>query len=242
MANNNGVSIPTASYPETGGKSTVGSERESSSAASSRVVANYRMGLIRQRFENKGLSGKVVHLLLTGNRETTSTTYQSCWNGWVSWCKERDQDTVSPALGTILEFLFDLHGKGLAYGSINVYRSMLSGTGEQMESYDVNKHPLFIKLMQGIFNSTPPKPKYTGFWDVGVVLRHLQSLGPDVELSLTSFSHKLVILIALTSLFRISEIVTIDSGSLVFSDPVVKFALLKLRKKQRKSKDIQSFS
>jgi hypothetical protein len=200
------------------------------------------MGLIRQRLENKGLSDKVVHLLLAGNREATSTAYQSCWNGWVSWCTERDQDPVSPALGTILEFLSDLHGKGLAYRSINVYRSMLSGTLEQMEGYDVGKHPLVIKLMQGIFNSTPPKPKYTEFWDVGVVLRHLQSLGPDVDLSLTSLSHKLVILLALTSLFRVSEIAAIDSESIVFSGPVVKFALLKLRKNQRKSNDIQSFS
>jgi hypothetical protein len=96
--------------------------------------------------------------------------------------------------------------------------------------------------MQGIFNSTPRKPKYTGFWDVGVVLRHLQSLGPDVDLSLTSLSHKLVILLALTSLFRVSEIAAIDSESIVFSGPVVKFALLKLRKNQHKSNDIQSFS
>ena len=88
---------------------------------------------------------------------------------------------MSPALGIILDFLSDLHGKGLAYRSINVYRSMLSGTLEQMEGYDIGKHPLIIKLMQGIFNSSPPKPKYTGFWDVDVVLRHLQAQGPDID-------------------------------------------------------------
>jgi hypothetical protein len=119
---------------------------------------------------------------------------------------------------------------------------MLSGTLEQMEGYDIGKHPLIIKLMQGIFNSSPPKPKYTRFWDVDVVLRHLQAQGPDIDLSLTSLSHKLVVLLALTSLFRVSEIAAIDSESMVFSGPVVKFALLKLRKNQRKSKGIKYFS
>ena len=50
----------------------------------------------------------------------------------VSWCTKGDQDPVSPALGTILELLSDLHGKGLAYRSINGYRSMLSGTLGQL--------------------------------------------------------------------------------------------------------------
>ncbi|KZS16152.1 Uncharacterized protein APZ42_018153 [Daphnia magna] len=192
--NDNGVDIPTAPYPETSGEPTYGFGREPSSVVGSWVDADGRLGLIRQRLEKKGLSSKVVHLLLAGNRETTSTAYQSCWNGWISWCTERVQDPVSPALGTVLEFLSDLHGKGLAYRSINVYRSMLSGTLEKMESYDVGKHPLVLKLMQGIFNSTPPKPKYTGFWDVGIVLRHIESLGSDIDLSLTSLSQKLVIL------------------------------------------------
>ncbi|KZS07801.1 Uncharacterized protein APZ42_028422 [Daphnia magna] len=33
---------------------------------------------------------------------------------------------------------------------------MLSGTLKQMEGYDVGKHPLVLKLIQGIFNSTAP--------------------------------------------------------------------------------------
>jgi hypothetical protein len=40
---------------------------------------------------------------------------------------------------------------------------MLSGTLEKKEDWDVGKHRLFVKLIQGIFHSSPPKPKYTGF-------------------------------------------------------------------------------
>jgi hypothetical protein len=101
VANDNGVGIPAASFPETGGESFVGFGREPLSTVRSRVVADGRLGLIRQRFEKRGLSGKVVYLLLAGNHETTTAAYQSCWNGWVSWCTERNHDPVSPALGII---------------------------------------------------------------------------------------------------------------------------------------------
>lgn len=141
---------------------------------------------------------------------------------------------MSASLTVVLDFLSDLHEEGKAYRSINVSRSMLSATLDKIEGYDVGKHPLVIKLMLGIFNSNPPKPRYNSFWDIGSVLSYLEGLGPDTSLSLKSLSSKLVMLLALTSLFRVSEIAAIDFKSIVFSGPVVKFALGRLRKSHRK--------
>jgi hypothetical protein len=202
---------------------------------SARVPPVGRMDLIRRRYENRGLSEGVVQLLLASNRETTSATYKSAWNVWFHWCSKRSENPLSPTLNFILKSLSDLFEEGKAYRSINVYRSMLSGTLEKIEGWDVGKHPLVVKLMQGIFNSSPPKPKYTGFWSTDTVLDYIESLGPDSGLSLTVLSKKLVILLALTSLFRVSEIASIDFSSMVFSGPAVKFALSKLRKSQTPS-------
>jgi hypothetical protein len=148
---------------------------------------------------------------------------------------------VSASLTVVLDFLSEIHEEGKAYRSINVSRSMLSATLDKIEGYDVGKHPLVIKLMLGIFNSNPPKPKYNSFWDIGSELSYLEGLGPDTSLSFKNLSSKLVMLLALTSLFRVSEIAAIDFKSIVFSWPVVKFALSRLRKSQRKG-SLQVFS
>ena len=118
---------------------------------------------------------------------------------------------------------------------------MLSATLDKIEGFDVGKHPLVIKLMLGIFNSNPSKPRYSSFWDINSVLSFLEGLGPDTSLSFKNISSKLVMLLALTSLFRVSEIVAIDFRSIAFSGPVVKFALSRLRKSQHKG-SLQVFS
>jgi hypothetical protein len=200
-----------------------------------------RLDIVRRRFKNSGFSERVVQLLVESNREATSACYQSSWNGWLGWCAQRDQDPVSASLTVVLDFLSELHEEGKAYRSINVSRSMLSATLSKIEGYDVGKHPLVIKLMLGIFNSNPPKPRYNSFWDIGSVLSYLEGLGPDTSLSFKNLSSKLVMLLALTSLFRVSEIAAIDFKSIVFSGPVVKFALSRLRKSQRKG-SLQVFS
>jgi hypothetical protein len=167
---------------------------------------------------------------LASNREATSATYKSAWNVWFHWSAKRSENPLSSSLNLVLDFLLGLFHEGKAYRSINVYCSMLSGTLEKIEGWDVGKHPLVVKVMQGISNSSPPKPKYTGFWDTDTVLKYIEALGPDNGLSLAVLSKNLVIVLALTSLFRVSEIASIDVSSIVFSGPAVKFSLSKLRK------------
>ena len=118
---------------------------------------------------------------------------------------------------------------------------MLSASLYKIKGFDVSKNPLVIKVMLGIFNSNPPKPRYNSFWDINSVLSYLEGLGPDTSLSFKNISSKLVMLLALTSLFRVSEIAAIDFKSIVFSGPVVKFSLSRLRKSQRKG-SLQVFS
>lgn len=167
------------------------------------------------------------------------------------WCSYSCQAIVKPhqlltKVPETIGFIGALKGvkipSGKAYRSINVYRSMLSGTLEKIKGWDVGKHPLMCKLMQGILNSTPPKPKYTEFWDTGTVLTYIESLGPDSSLSFAALSKSLVVLLALTSFFRVSDIASIDVSSIVFSGPALKFSLSKLRKSQRPSSLGQVFS
>ncbi len=142
---------------------------------------------------------------------------------------------MSPSVAKVLEFLSSLVREGKAYRTINVARSMLSSTLGKIDGHDIGKHPLIVKLMRGAYNKKPPVPKYSGFWDVSTVVDYLISLGPNSGLSFPDLSKKLVVLLALSSLCRVSELANIDRDSIVMDEGQAKFSLSKPRKTQRNS-------
>jgi len=110
----------------------------------------------------------------------------------------------------VLNFLASQFEAGLENRTLNVYRSALSATHPHIEGYNVGEHPLVVQLLQGIFNSRPPAPRYTYTWDVSTVMSHLERLGPNEQLSLQQRSRKLAFLLAITSAERGSELVAHD--------------------------------
>lgn len=143
-------------------------------------------------------------------------------------------------LNSVLSFLSDEFELGKSYSTLNVYRSMLSSTLGLLGGANIGQHPLVVALMAGIFNSRPPKPRYERTWDVDSVLRHLRRC-ENSRLSLLQLSCKMVTLLALTTLLRVSELASINLSLVRLSPLSVSFSLLAVRKAQR-SGPLQSFS
>lgn len=198
-----------------------------------RLDITNRLEIIRGDLASKGISSSVVELLLAGARPTTQIAYQSAWSAWCSWCAERRSNPVSATINDVLEFLGYLFSLGRAYNTINVARSMLSGTLPPLEGQPIGQHYLVLKLMKGIYNSKPPKPRYSATWSLDLLINHLNSLAPNSELNLPLLSRKLAILLAVTSMLRISELVAIDRQSVNITENEASFALLKPRKAQK---------
>jgi hypothetical protein len=112
---------------------------------------------------------------------------------------------------------------------------MLSSTLDKIDGVDIGKHPLVLKLMKGAYNRKPPAPKYSGFWDIGTVVNYLITLGPNGVLPFPDLSKKLAILLALSTLCRVSELANISKDSIAIDDIQAKFSLAKPRKSQRSS-------
>jgi hypothetical protein len=55
--------------------------------------------------------------------------------------------------------------------------------------------------MKGVYNLRPSKPKYCKTWDVSNVLGYLRKLSPIKFISLKDLTLKLVMLIAITSIY-----------------------------------------
>ena len=99
----------------------------------------------------------------------------------------------------MLDLFTLLYQQGLTYRAINTARSALSSYITLENGTCVGQHPLVSRLMKGIFQEKPPRPKYTDIWDVPIVLSFLQVLSPVDKLSLKELTLKLAMLILLVS-------------------------------------------
>ncbi|KZS01794.1 Uncharacterized protein APZ42_001440 [Daphnia magna] len=113
-------------------------------------------------------------------------------------------------------------------------------TLEPIDGKKVGDHPLVVQLLKGCYNFKPPNPRYDSMWDPDMVLRHFSSLGPNSDLPLAVLSKKLVMILSLSILSRVSEICSISLKSLKFSATAMSFSFCRLRKSQR-SGPLQSF-
>ena len=137
---------------------------------------------------------------------------------------------MSNDLIVIMAFLAE-QSRSKSYCTINVYRSALSATLEKVEGFPVGQHPKILLLMRGNYNKKPPAAKYDSVWDVDTVLSHLKSK-ENASLSLCALASKLATLLALATLFRASDLASVNFKSIVFTGNRVSFALKKLRKAQ----------
>ena len=106
----------------------------------------------------------------------------------------------------MLSFLADQFRDQRSYRTVAGYRSALSSTLPPVDGVAVGAHPLVTRLMKGVYNLRPPKPRYSGTWDVNKVLLRLQSWGPLADLSDRQLTLKLVMLLALAGARRSGEL------------------------------------
>ena len=174
-------------------------------------------------------------------RKSTAKSYDSAWNLWAGWCKQRSVNPISAPLKDIIQFLTDQFHAGKQYSTINTYRSTISSAHPPIDGVLIGKHPIVSRFMQGVFNSRPPCPKYSTTWNVDAVVNYLHSLGPSENLSLKSLSLKLVVLMALASANRSSDLHALDLNFRRYTPEGVIFILPTLTKTRRSGPPKESF-
>ncbi|XP_040066984.1 uncharacterized protein LOC120840475 [Ixodes scapularis] len=184
------------------------------------------------------LSEQATHLIEASWRRGTQLTYTSCWRRWERWCHSRTVDPFSPTLAQVLNFLASLFKEGLAYRTIGCYRSALSQILQNYDGRPLGEHPAVVRLMKGVFNSNPPKPRYPTTWKVETVTTLLQSWGPNKDLSLKTLSSKLAMLLALASAGRTSDLCLLSTCHIQKQSTGWELALSGLRKTSGASKPL----
>lgn len=181
------------------------------------------MPSVRRTYRNLGFSRTTTSIIMASWRTGTKKQYQTFIKRWFQYCFEWKIDPISPSVNNILEFLTLLFDNGLSYSSLNTARGALSALGIKLDGTSVGSHALVIRYMKGVYNIRPTKPRYSGTWDVSLVLR---LWSPVKNLSLKQLTLKLVMLIALTNAARAQSIhlISVNNMKKCFNEYIFEYS------------------
>ena len=138
-------------------------------------------------------------------------------------------------LSGILNYLSTLFKKSLQYRTIISHRSAISAYHNYVDGKLVGKHPRVCALLTGVFNQRPPRHAFV--WDVEIVLVYLKTNMPvNSQFSDKDLTHKLAVLMALSSASRASLLQHLNIKFMARNDMSYKFYFHKLHKSWRRGK------
>ena len=109
----------------------------------------------------------------------------------------------------------------MGYSALNTCRSAVSSLVNKVENVRVGEHPVICALLKGFYHLHPPKPRYTHYWDVDVILNMFQSWGCNSMLSLKYLSFKVAVLLLLVTSSRGQTIVHLPVQTMEIGDNIV---------------------
>lgn len=183
--------------------------------------------VMRQHFENRGLSRRTVDIITASWRASTCKQYQVYITQWRRFCHSRNTSYLQAEVETVLEFLSSLfHDRNLSYSAINTARSALSTFLILVDSNQtMSTHPLITRLMRGVFQLRPVLPRYTEIWNISPVLNFLRKLSPVNSLNLRDLTLKVCMLMALVSAQRVQTLHILKTNKMTLKGGFVVFHL-----------------
>lgn len=182
------------------------------------------MGLARERLNlgTCGLTPGVIATIQGARAASTNTLYGYKWRLFETWCSEQSPPVVSfqAPIGVVLDFLQGRLEAGLAYSTIKLYLAAISACHLGFDGKSVGVHPLMKRFMRGVNRATLTSTTLFPDWDLTVVLGALcrPPFEPLESVDLKTLSLKTVLLVALTTAKRVSDI-----GALSVAPECMKF-------------------
>ena len=136
-----------------------------------------------------------------------------------------------------MNFLADLADR-VGYSAVNTARSALSSIITLSDGSVFGKHPLVKRLLKGVFEKTPSMPRYSGIWNVNIVLRYLKHLPSYDEITLKDITLKITMLLALCTGQRCQTLNLLKSSNLQMTEEQCTFFITDLLKQSRPGKHV----
>lgn len=172
------------------------------------------------------MSEKSITIILNSWRKTTQKQYEVHIKKFINFCSEKKFNVLKPSVNNTIEFLTNLHEKGLGYSSLNSARSALSALYSVLGVKEFGSHPLICRFLKGIFELTPSVPRYKETWDVSLVLNFFKTQKGNEFLSLYDVTQKLCALMLLATAHRLQTIHSIRLSCIHFYDGYVEIEII----------------
>lgn len=151
--------------------------------------------------------------MLNSLSNNTLKQYDTSFKQWWLFSERHKIDDYQASVPFVLKFLTERFESGASYGTINSTRSALSLLiGPRIGSDDRIK-----RFVKGVFRLKPPTPKYNITWDPGVVLNYIKGWYPNEVISLEQLTHKVVMLLALTTGHRVQTLSLVKINNIQFT-------------------------
>ena len=108
-----------------------------------------------------------------------------------------------------------------------------------IEGGSIDSHPLISRFMKGIFELSPPTPRYLQTSDVFIGLKFLKTLSPKESISFKLLSYKVLMLCAPTSFNRADTLHKLELSFRIFKPDRVLFKPCSVSKTARPSKPLK---
>ena len=153
-----------------------------------------------QALRRQGYSNAVISTMLHARRNSTNRLYASYLAKWQAFCDEWQVDYHSPSVAQALSFLQQLlqdPNQKRGYSAICTARSALSSVIVWPDGKNFGEHKHVKQFIKGVFNLSPPEPRYTTTWDSDTMISMLKTWYPAKKISLLKLTQKIVMLILL---------------------------------------------
>ena len=121
------------------------------------------------------ISESAALLIAECTRSKTKVKYASVENKWSAYCSKYHYPLLATT-NTYLNFLASEFDRELAYTYLKGYNSALAPYIKGVDKV------LLRKMLRGMYNNRPPKPKYCVIWDVDLVLTYVGAMRSDTDM------------------------------------------------------------
>ena len=149
--------------------------------------------------ESKSLSRDALEILSASWRVETGKRYNSLVERFAKFCRERYTDPIKATTEMGIEFLTESFKTEVGDGSVDSALSALSSIIKPVCNVPFVKSPLVCRLPKGVFNIRSALPRYITTWDVTKVFTFFKSKPALTNYDLKTLSHRLAILLCLTT-------------------------------------------